>query len=365
MVHPSERLLRKVATMTIFRAFNELDGFDRFSDFNFVEYSTQYTLPLAGIRRGGIHIRGGDTYADIIEDTQIVEGWLRCYSRFPSSFHNSTNLHDFSPLISLRDSTGAEIFGLWHRGEHATVNTGFLHVYWLGTADKSAYGGHEINVATAAWVTWDFNWKIHPTEGHLRIFANGNLVWSVDNVDTTPASGDIGISQIRFKNPNVAGNGSTHPSYVIFLTNVILADEPTFDMQVHTLEPTAEGTVNQWYGDVDKIIPPGYNATDNVFSQVAEQELRLTKRAMGPVPEGHAIRGLFLSAIMRADEGSEVKNAAGVVSVSGTSYETAPQPVAELHQRNNTLVFENNPATGTPWTPASLDAAEVGYKAKT
>lgn len=148
-------------------------------------------------------------------------------------------------------------------------------------------------------------------------------------------------------------SGITNFGYV---SEVIIADEPTLGMRVKTYRPTADGTHTTWDGNFENVNnnDVGIDAISTQLPNAAETFLH-----GATLNEGTAIRALCVGAAAASEDPAGCH---GVIYSGGTLHPQAFVKPLALGTPPNVAIFETNPATGLSWTPTEFNALEFGVQ---
>ncbi|MBK3745238.1 hypothetical protein G3A39_39325 [Paraburkholderia aspalathi] len=181
----------------------------------------------------------------------------------------------------------------------------------------------------------------------ISVYANGNVVIEV-NVDMSWLPQ---ISRISF--------GANSALYVLYMAQVIVADESTLGWQLCELTPTSIGETSEFIGTVADINEAAINDTTFIHSDIPAKST--FKTTLQPIPSGLEIKGVGASVRARRSE-SGPQSVAPVIRVAGVDHVGEPRVNPDMAFHGQLHVWENNPDTSAPWTDADLIGFEVGVQ---
>ena len=182
-----------------------------------------------------------------------------------------------------------------------------------------------------------------------EIYINGALE------DVISCSGsNRGLNKVRFW--SITGNG-IYNNYRAYVSEVIIATEPTLGMRVKTLSLTADGSHTDFtgsYTDVDEITLDGVKMITNTGGHIQ------TFAHSGGLASDAKYKALVMS--MNVAQGENVPMD-GVVRIGGVDYFASfAYPAAFIGSEARAVVFEANPATETAWTGSAINSTEIGLR---
>lgn len=152
-----------------------------------------------------------------------------------------------------------------------------------------------------------------------------------------------------------AGNGSfgTTAGYV---SEIIIADEPTLGMRVKTYRPTADGTHTTWEGTFDNV-----NNDDTSIDAISTQLPNAAETFLHgqTLNEGTAIRAIAIGAAIASNNPAD---ASAVLNIGGTLYQKTFEKPLTQGAAPNIAIYETNPATGVSFTAADFNSLEFGVQ---
>lgn len=326
--------------MTIITAFNQASGF------NTAVSATNGSNDKPDVDNGvGTQIfiaNGGSGQIDL--ETPITEGWFRVRCQSSSS---NTSSYAVSDLFYLQQGT-KKLCGFRY-SSGPTLN---LRRY---TTEAQAFETIVLQIVGLKEVFFlDVNFKIHATDGFIKVyFNNGSLAYEF--YGNTTVGGVTAIDNIRFSCQTVIGS--------LAYSNIILADEDTRGMMLRTMNPDAAGDLNEQTGvfsDVNKAV---INDTTGLTSATADQ-ITTVGLASPPVAGNSVInRVLVQSRAIRGATGPQKTN--NLLRVDGVNYHKPDRTLSDTLPKVLTDEFQLNPATGLRWSYAELVALQAGVRSRT
>lgn len=238
------------------------------------------------------------------------------------------------------------------RVQSTSSNTVVLQVF-NGT---TFVNGPAIPVTSGAQ-RWDIYFKRDATNGRVVVKINNEI--ALDYTGNTDLSGQAW--------GGIAFGSTTSGSITFYMT--IIATEPTDKLRMVQLNYTTEDTM-EWTGTVTNINGNSVSGAAKITAMDAtsidtaevDKDAIFNVSAFLPAFEESKIKAVVIGA--RASTESPVTKIQGVAKVGGTVYAQDPTKNAQNVLAGCQTVFENNPATGLPWTPAEIMASAFGYRSK-
>lgn len=302
------------------------------------------TTSIAPYTRRGIICRSSSPLG-FLPWTSTSEVWISFYMRLQEDDANGT-------IFVVYDDNDEAIFRMV-KNYNSWSNIDFD--YFDGTnwvEIKGSWG--DSNFTTRA--RWDFRFKIDATNGAIEIYKDGQ-----PDVNSTPVYGDTtgGGSRTgttKFRIGSWGGGG-----YAI-QSAMIVADEPTLNMQYIQIWPETDGTYTEWTGG-DFSSVNGVGISDTTLMESGTDDARYTYTIPTITTDfdtGYDVVAVCSSA--RAFKGSDTgKNLRHMVR-SGTTDGFADVETVELYKKPTKGIFPINPATGVAWTLSEAKVAEIGYQ---
>jgi hypothetical protein len=202
---------------------------------------------------------------------------------------------------------------------------------------------------TAGYETIDLYIDGNDASGEAKLYLGGTLVGTASAVDLSLVAS---ITSARFY-----GYSSTQQ----YISQVIIADEPTIGMRLLTRYPNGAGSDTAWTGDytgIDEII---INDADFINSSTNGQVEMVTQT--GPAITGYTPRAVGVYARSKWG-GTGPENLQLALRSGGTNYfsTSKAQDVGYSAYGN---IWETNPATTADWLSSQIDALQPGAKAVT
>lgn len=330
--------------MAVLFAGTELEAFVR-SDTSTIEMNNGYDSAYV---RSGIRIgyatSGGDAltkYMDTASFAATSNFWIHfeCYA-------TSDNWGSGRKILECYNASGTALFRVV--GNAASSLRG---EYWDGSAWTVV--GTAGSVPANARNTYDIQVK-GGSSGTFKCYVNTGA--------SPAASGDASmtlvadITKIRFWNSVSEG------AYACYLSQVIVADEPTLFYKLMSRPPAADGANTAWlggYGDVSE-----YTVDDNAYisSSTADEVETFTHSSMSL---SGTVKAVVATARATYVSGGPTKMQA-CIRKSGTNYFGSTITLSTGFEPY-VAVFNTDPATSTTWTltDAAATSTEFGFKSIT
>ena len=232
-----------------------------------------------------------------------------------------------------------------------TMAAGELQITRNGTPLATTSG---LGLLTNTWYHIGLYGLIDDTTGAYELRVNGVTKLTATNVDTrSPGSASVGI--VRMSN-NVAG------VVTLFDDLIVSTDGFCGDCRVQALFPQGAGHYSQWTPSTESgwqcVDDPLMNSdTDYVSGATGGHRNSYDFAAAGA---GSVIAVQHVVAARKTDAGS--RSMKQFARVGSADYEPATAASVTDTYLMHRRVMTVNPATGTAWTVAQLDAAEFGTK---
>lgn len=271
-------------------------------------------------------------------------------------FNRATNV-DMSTLKSDNAATTHLTF--------RALTTGAIEVY-RGTAGGTLLGSSAVDVVpNGSYAFIELKATLHDTTGAVDVRVNGSSVISLSNVDTKNAGTKIVFDS--FTLTGAGGAGQTLYFDDIYLCNSSGSANNNFigDSKVYPLRPTGAGTTTQLtpntgqnWAAVDDTTPDSlttyvFSGTDDQYDTYSTTDLATSSGF---------IAGIQVSMFANKSE-TGAKSVTSVYRHGSTDYPDSDQALGTDFTYLRWL-REINPATGTAYTPAEINAMESGPKVR-
>lgn len=318
-----------------------------------------------------IHFMGGEMCSFIPSDgsgtettTTINSCWDAAFSRCAVRPGGTTGIYSSTPALALPDtfymhvlfardaaagatstvlsflSGGTEVFRLERSG--ATV-TGTLQMKALISGVMTAVGS-AVTINNSAAHHLDVYIDGNSASGTATLYLAGTAVAT----DTADLSSVTGIDEVR--------------SYFgSFISQCIIADEPTIGWRLLTRYPNGAGNATAWTGgsgDVDETI---YDDADFCNSSTNGQVEQFTQT--GPAITGYTVRAVGVYA--RAKRGASGPTNLQIGLRSGSNDYFSASKALNVGYGAYGEIWETNPATSAAWVSTAIDALQPSIKAVT
>lgn len=212
-----------------------------------------------------------------------------------------------------------------------------------------------------SWVlvgTWNHADRRDVFDIRYRNTADGVISLYQNNYLLFEATGDFSalLDVVRLRVYSTSGNDTW------WLSQIIVADEPTLGFHASYRQPTAAGTHTAWTGtwdEVDAILP---NPALFIASDTVDQRENFLKSIFN-VPNGFSVKAVAVTALGRRGA-TGPQNANLSIRFGSTDYDSSAKPLA-LGLSPVQAFWHTNPATTLPWVNSDAGSAtlEFGVKA--
>ena len=204
--------------------------------------------------------------------------------------------------------------------------------------------GSTVGIAVDTPESIDIYFQGNDATGDVKLFMAG----------TERASATVDLTSVT---------GITHARcyHGAFVSQVIIADEPTIGWRLLTRYPNGAGTSSAWtgtYTDVDEIV---YDDADFCNSSTNGQVEQFTQT--GPAITGYTVRAVGVYARAKRGASGPTNLQIGLRS-SGTDYFSASKALSVGYSAYGEI-WETNPATSAAWLNTAIDALQPSIKAVT
>jgi hypothetical protein len=302
--------------------------------------------------RSHMELTGGTTRPSVsfnIASGSYSSGWLRF-----SFGGNNTILVNNDPILILRGAT-SDLFRFVAKTSPANS---WAAEYWNGSAWVQI-GAIQSSPSFTADKVCNVRWVIADSGGEFRVYINGSEVITLTG--DTRFTADTTINTVEFRPPYNTGGNAMRVYY-----GVIVDDADTRGLYIDESQTLANGAETGFLNaevDIDEFLG-SFVATDFIIANAANQRETYTFNSINAGLAGGTVEAVMVGITARSvtDPGLLLK---GTARVGGTNYDTASgtRPTA-VDWGDYRFVFENNPATSSPWTQAEVNAAEFGLKSE-
>lgn len=313
-----------------------------------------------------IYFMGGEMPSFIPSSSQVTEitsagAFDPAFSRCAMRTGGTTGHYMATPALTLPDEFYTKLYVKRDPGSSLTTNmlrfyASSVEVFRVETTTttiqmKALIAAVMTNVGTAT--TWagsqaeylDLYINGNDATGDVALFLGGSELKTVAGVDLTSVTG---IDEVRSE-------------FGYYISQMVIADEPTIGGRLFTRYPNGAGNASAWtggFGDVDETIN---DDADFVNSSTNGQIEQFTQT--GPAITGYVPRAVGVYA--RAKRGaSGPANLQIGLRASGTDDFSASKALTVGHSAYGEI-WETNPATAAAFLAAQIDALQPGLKAVT
>lgn len=267
--------------------------------------------------------------------------------------------------INITDTGGyLTVYGDGNTTQHITISldSGDFIRARRGTTSGTVLGISSIPTPEG-WFYFEAKITIHDTTGAIVLKVNGNEVLNLSNIDTKNGGTNNSIDVVKLGSS--VGNFVYVDDWYVCDTAGSVNNDFLGDIRVFTLAPNGNGNSSQLTGSdgnsTDNYLlvdEQPYNTADYVGSATPNQKDTYTLQDLpGTVASVIAVQEVAIAS--KADGGDATLKQ--VIRAGGTDYATSAFGVGTSWGALTNL-RELNPNTGVAWTPANVNAAEVGVQ---
>lgn len=296
--------------------------------------------------RAGVAISGSPTRCNKAAFGNIPEAWF--HYRWGA---NATGGEGSArSLVTFYNSSGQGVLRLQQLAQ-AAPNKNLE--YWNGSS-WVAINGSPLTITTSNSPTIDIQCKIDNSNGRFALYIEGELVVELTG-DTDLFSGSA-VDYVRIENW-----GSTNSRRC---SECIISTTSTLSMRLATLAATGNGANTAWTGDYTAIDETTLSDSDLISSGTNDQIETFTFGNLSAPASALGVLAVVNS--MRArNAASGPQNVQSAIRISSTNYFSSDIPgLTTTFQNGFQVVHELNPATAAAWTPAEVDALEMGVRSR-
>jgi hypothetical protein len=259
------------------------------------------------------------------------------------NFTNST--YWATTILQARDSDGDIVFDITEYSHNDLQLRVYNSSDTLITSDESVDVG--VTASTLNRMTYSAD-----------LSASGNISFTYAGASLLSVSGDFSgcndIASVYIYAP--------FTSSINTFSEVIISTGDIRNARLKTLDLTANGTTQEWVGDVTDV---NAAVTDDAILISSDTASEVATYAASDLSSGSIpIRAVVVSP--RATRGTTgPQNLSGVVRVSGTNYGQACNQPPEGLLGATQAFFETNPDTAAAWERSAVNAAEFGVRSDT
>lgn len=290
----------------------------------------------------------GHTLAGVVDtaDNVLVIGM---------AFRSDENFNTLSSGYKIMNLEAADGTGLWHMNP------------WSESWEFTVNGGPDISVTRSLGVWYYLELKMDFAAGTMEVRVDGTVVGSSSGI-TWPTPG-------ASKTLRLVGTSTvTDEQYVddlYILDGAGTANNDYLgDVRILPLVTAADGVNTGWTPDTgtDHEARVDHDFGDDFASGYIEAlstglKDSFTVQALAGAPSGFQPYALEVSAGLLDPGGSPI-DVDGVVRVGGIDYDAGDQQAPNGTAGRRHWMWVDNPATGSPWTQAEIEAAEIGVHTK-
>lgn len=309
----------------------------------------------SSIKRSGSYsykeISSGAAWINVLVN-DLTEIYVR-FAFYPNSYQSGYN-HYFMQIFD----NGQCLLNL----APLSTTTGQIGIY----LNTTLIGSGDAVMNTNTWHLVEVYYKIHSTEGAIKIRVNGILDYSF-------AGNTVSGGKSKFNKINI---GCNYGNYCVWYfddiavndTNGVVDNSWCGDGHVIALVPNANGDSSDLVGsdgnstDNYALVDDIPNDGDTTYVESATGDdydlYNLTASGLGAT---HVIKRVWVESIAKdtTTAGGQIKH---VLKTNSTEYDSSAISLGTAYALNKSAEHTVNPQTGSAWTPAELDALQVGVK---
>lgn len=239
-----------------------------------------------------------------------------------------------------------------------TLKNGGANAYRMNGPANNSFQMQYWNSVSAAWVNWGaaFSLSAATLRTHmLKITVGGGFEFYTGgalsaNSATVPTNGPTAVDEFVLQSPQSA-----------FFSQLMCADYDLRDSHMNSVLPTANGTYTDGTGAAGDVGEAVLDDGTAIGLPAVGNKHTFTKTAIPALPVGLVITSKIINARMRVGGGVVADGKLKIRSATTDSTTTGRAVASGYEPRRGE--FPTDPATGTTWTKAGFDAAEVGAEA--
>jgi hypothetical protein len=276
----------------------------------------------------------------------LQSGWVSFYFHMIDKGTNNWHHWLFS-LLDINNLSGYPVFGAYCAINSFNIYAG----YPVGSDTVST--SSSILFDRMGIKRFDIYFNINSTTGSYLIYVDGYLIFSLTNANTTyTRSGFTGINCLAFQNED-SNYGKT-------ISNIIIADEDTRNMELTIDYPIANGTLTNNSCNYEYIKETGTSNKYYIFMN----ETSNTATFIFPTLANTLSSAIPVSLAAKVVGNTSIYNAyTEFVSANGTSYtDTNLLKSANSDFSLSYVAMNVNPFSNTSWTIDDINNTELGIK---
>jgi hypothetical protein len=274
--------------------------------------------------------------SDITNGRCILHMWFRISNNYASSTQQ---------ILAVRNTAGTAVWNI-------TSATGGTLAVRRGTTTLLTLTG-AVSIGVAAHFVFDV--VVHASAGSIHVYKDGDLLDSIEGVNTQNASGNLRSLQWATTTHN------NDPQYIF--DDLLVEDEHVRGPLQVTYHPVdSDVGTSDWTpsagSDVYAVLDetPGNGDTDRAASSVADDTSR---HGITPGLAGKAIYAVQPIAVARVEATSTSRVQTTLHSDTSDDGGSSPAALTTAYRGYVGLLAEVDPATTAPWTAGGLDAVEL------
>lgn len=348
-----------------------LDSFDHYATADLVLKWSAVVNPSTGAspainatagRRGGgavVITNDGSLRKDLAGSRTLIVGFAQKISTFPTGTDPSSTIH----WMTLGNADGNHLYlavsldgsiAAYRRDTAVTNATAYtlLGRTTGGILQAGVYAYVEVKATISA-----------ATSGSVKVLVNGVTALNLTGIKTISyASVTETVTRVLLLNPTSAlGTTTTYDDLYIADNSGALNNDFFGDVRIDAVMPNAEGTYKEFTPDTGTV------HYTRVNEAIADQTTYVAASSVGARDSYQFTDLASIVGVVRGVQivDAAVKDDAGVRSIahlskSGVSEQYSAALPLSTDRKLYTTIQETDPATGTYWTQAGINAAEFG-----
>ena len=192
---------------------------------------------------------------------------------------------------------------------------------------------------------------VNSASGSLKLYIAGTELIDSGTIDL---SGTTSLKNFRFY--GMTSGPSTNNIYV---SQVIVADEPTIGMRLGSYHPSGAGATSSWTGDYSSIDETVYSDADFILSATANQVSTFAQT--GPALTGYVVRAVGVSTRSKCGVGGP-QNLRHALRSASTNYFSSADIALDVGYESQLTIWETDPATSAAWVNTATSTLQPGVK---
>lgn len=218
----------------------------------------------------------------------------------------------------------------------------------------STVQGPAINMTSNLVQTLDFRISVDPSSITMDYYIGGGGA----PVSSATAVNTVGGKTMPVQMTLDLNDISNITQDFHFSEFIITDNEDTRGWRLATLEPNANGNYNEWLGDIAEL--GDRDPATSTSSNTGGQRQSWTPTAYAGPTTVSSIRAVIAKAQTARGAGASPSQIAQFLRIAGVDYDGANNAFLAGERKDIIEVWDDNPATTSPWTTADLATIEAG-----